>query len=86
MSYVFNESIYEAFTSELLENLEEIFLRYYMHSEMFGMFTSPTTHYRVMVAEGTPYHVSSTLKAILGSQAMVGEILHSINKNLWLKN
>ena len=32
-----------AFASELLENREEMILRYYMHSDMFSMFKSLTT-------------------------------------------
>ena len=30
-------------TSILLENLEEIFPQYYVHSEVFNIFMSPTT-------------------------------------------
>ena len=33
----------EEFASELLENLEEMFPRYYMHSDIFSMFKSSTT-------------------------------------------
>ena len=30
--------------SELLENVEEMFPRYYMHSDLFSMLKSSTTH------------------------------------------
>ena len=33
----------EAFASELLENIEEIFLRYFMHNAMFRMYHVVTT-------------------------------------------
>ena len=36
---------YETNDSELLENLEYIFTRYYMHSDMFSMFKSLATHW-----------------------------------------
>ena len=38
----------EAFASELLEILKEMFPRYYMHSDMFIMFKSSATHWCVI--------------------------------------
>ena len=37
----------EAFASELLENLEEMFPMYYIYSGVFSVFKSTITHWRV---------------------------------------
>ena len=42
----------EAFASELLENLEEMFPRYYMDSDVISKFKSSTTHGKVISVRG----------------------------------
>ena len=45
-------SNFEAFASELLENLKEMFTWYSMHIDIFSMIISSTTHWCVTRREG----------------------------------
>ena len=46
-SFIYNQHsiISKGIASELLKNNEEMFPRYYMHSDVFNIIKSPTTHY-----------------------------------------
>ena len=60
----------EAFTSELLENLEDMFSLYDMHGNMFCIFNSSTTHwcficYEIVNTSSTNDSMHIVLKVIL---------------------
>ena len=50
MSSIFSSNS-EAFTSKLLEDIEDMFLLYYTHSDWFDTYKSSTTHESVIRRE-----------------------------------
>ena len=42
----------QSLSIEFLENFEEMFPRYYMHSDIYNRLTSLTTHYYVSIKKG----------------------------------